>query len=65
MIFSRWTKFMFGYIKGCIPGKFNRLFTFNYDIRSNITRSSEELHTPKGNATRSGINTLSFDGAKT
>ena len=56
---------MFGYIKGCIPGKFNRLFTFNYDIRSNITCSSEELHTPKGNATRSGINTLSFDGAKT
>ena len=55
---------MFHYIKGCIPDKLKRFFTFNYVIHSHITRSSEVFHIPKRNTTRFDINTLSFDGAK-
>ena len=57
--------FMFGYIKCCTPDKLKRLFTFNYDIHSYITCSSEVLHIPKRrNTTQFCINTLSFDSAK-
>ena len=55
---------MLDYIKDCIPDERKRLFTFSYDIHSNITRSSDVLHMPKGNTTRFGNNTLSFDSAK-
>ena len=36
--------FMFDYIRCCVPDDLNRVFTFNYDIHSYITRSSEEFH---------------------
>ena len=55
---------MLDYIKDCIPDERKRLSTFSYDIHSNITRSSDVLHMPKGNTTRFGNNTLSFDSAK-
>ena len=52
--------FMFNYIKGCIPVEHKRIFTFNYDINSYITPSSEVFVVLIGNATRFGINILSF-----
>ena len=56
--------FMFDYIKGCIPDELRRLFIFNYDIHSDIMRSSEVFHIPKENTTRFDISAFSFDGAK-
>ena len=56
--------FMLVYIKGSITDELMRLFTFNYDIHSNITRSSEVFYIPKRNTTHFGINTLCFDEAK-
>ena len=37
------------------PDELERRFTFNYDMHSYITRSSEVLHIPKGITIQFGI----------
>ena len=61
-------------IKGCIPTAecerliftdfFQLIFTFNYDIHSYITHSSEVFHIPKRNTMQLVLILLSFDGAE-
>ena len=57
--------FMYEYINDLVPDEIKRLFTLNNTVHSYETRSSNIFHIPKGITTRFGINTFSYDGAKT
>ena len=56
--------FMFDFINENIPEDLKRLFIFNKSLHSCETRSSQMFHIPKGKTSRSGLNTLSYDGAE-
>ena len=55
---------MFHFFKENIPEELKRLFIFNKSVYSYKTRSFQIFRVSKEKASRLGLNTLSYDGAK-